>query len=275
MEFNKEEILKEVLQNERVAERVTELKLSKKQMNDALSILIDMANENDDSKVKTLTSFYIDKKGIPKRMVVLSTKGKQLEYLNNILTQEINFIDFENIPEFYKEESRKEVVAAFSKFIKSDSTPKKGIYIYGDMGIGKTFMFKIFAKKIAQKGKKVGFINLSALISKIKSTFGTTESSELILEDLTKIDYLFIDDIGSEKISSWFRDDFLFTLLNERMDKKRITFFTSNYSQNALLLKESKTSGSKYRDSIEANRLISRIKTLSIEINVKGTNKRY
>lgn len=270
----KDKILQDILKNDRVANRVNELKLSKEQMYDALPILIDMADETDDNKTDTLTSFYVNERGVVKRMAILSSKGKKKAYLDNIITQDLNYVDFEEGADFIKEEGRKVVVNEFSKYIKGEQV-KKGLYIHGDMGIGKTFMLKKFAKMLAENGKKVGFINVSNLVSKIKLTFNTTDSSETILNDLQEVDYLFVDDIGAEKISSWFRDEFLFPLLNERMDKKRITFFTSNYSTDGLTTQESKTSGAKYRDLDNAKRLVSRIKALSNEFKITGTNKRY
>lgn len=270
----KDKILQDILKNERVANRINELKLNKDQMYDALPILIDMADEKDDGKTETLTSFYVNDRGVVKRMAILSSKGKKRAFLDNIVTQDLNYVDFEEGSDFIKEEGRKEVVNEFSKYIKEDNV-NKGLYIYGDMGIGKTFMLKKFAKILAENGKKVGFINVSNLVSKIKLTFNTTESSETILNNLQTVDYLFVDDIGAEKISSWFRDEFLFPLLNERMDKKKVTFFTSNYSMDTLTNQESKTSGAKYRDLDNAKRLVSRIKALSKEFKITGTNKRY
>lgn len=274
MDFDKDSLLKELLKNPRIQKRVEETLLTKEQMYDALNILIDMNEEKDDENTLSLTSFFVNEYKIVKRMAILSTKGKRLSYNKNVLTQGINYVNFENLEEFHKEEERKEIVNQFSKFTLGKEK-EKGIYIYGDMGIGKTYILKKFAKLLAEKGFKIGFINTSNLLSEVKSTFGTDVNHHEILDMLQEVEYLFLDDIGAEKISSWFRDDFLFPLLNHRMENKKPTFFSSNYSLNQLEVEQSKTSGSKFREVDKARRLLSRIKALSNEYKLTGKNKRY
>lgn len=270
-----DDILKEVVKSKRVSVKIDEYKLSKEQMIEALPILIDMANEKDDGKKKYLTTFFVDEYGVVQRTNELSSKGIKTRYLNNIISQDIDYINFENVNDFHKDEQRKTLVGAFAKFIKKPETVEKGLYIYGDMGIGKTYILKTFAKIMAEKGKKVAYVNLSNLVLKVKETFGEENlSSSTLLKRLIEVEYLFIDDIGAEKVTSWFRDEFLFMLLNERLDKNRITFFSSNYSLDDLVRKEANTSNSKYRDTDNAKRLVSRVRGLSKEIYLKGTNKR-
>lgn len=269
-------ILQETLKNDRVAKKVDALKLTKEQMIDALPILIDMANEIEDGISKTLTSFEVLESGSVKRIAVLSKRGIELSYINNIVTQKINPINFEENKEFSKEEGRKEVVNLFAKHLNKETCPGKGLYLYGEMGIGKTFLMKRFAKMLAEAGNKVAFVNLSSLTSIIKSTFSKGNEEYFEIQNLlSRVNYLFIDDIGAEKVTSWFRDDFLFPLLNERMEHKKITFFSSNYSHDKLAKKQSITTGTTYKDYYNSNRLMSRIKALSKEVKIQGTNKRY
>ena len=273
--LNTDELLKEVLKNNRVAEKVSELKLTKDQMKDALATLIDMANEVDDGSLIHLTTIFVDDYGIVRRTTELASRGKKLSYLENIVSQQFNEVDYEKLPEFHKDEGRKEVVNEFAKFIQGE-TNNKGLYIYGDMGIGKTYMLKTFTKKLAQANKKVAYVNLSNLTMKVKSTFNEEgDTTGDLLKILTDVDYLLVDDIGSEKITSWFRDDFLFILFNERLEKGKTTFFSSNYSTEELIKKEAKTSNSKYSEYDNAKRLISRIRGLAKEYKIEGTNKRY
>ena len=273
MKLDKEKLLKNLLKNKRISNRVNKLKLSKKQLFDVLPILIDMNEEKESDQRETLTSFdLID--GNIKRISVLSSLGKKNSFLNNIITQKINFIDFETDKKFFLEENRKKLVENFSKLIEKPSNEQKGFYIYGKIGIGKTFLMKRFAKKLAQKNKKVGFINLSNLVSTLKSYFNKENGYEHIISMLKKVEYLFIDDIGSENITSWFRDEILFSILNDRMEKRNITFFSSNFSISKLQSIEGKTSNQKFLDKNKSERLISRIKALANEINLTGSNKR-
>lgn len=274
MDLDKEKLLKNLLKNKRIYDRVNKLKVPKKQLFNALPILIDMNEEKEDDQRETLTSFdLVD--GSVKRISILSNFGKKNSFLDNIITQKINFIDFEMDKKFFPEENRKKLVDSFTKLIEKPFGNQKGFYIYGKTGIGKTFLMKRFAKKLAQKNKKVGFINISNLVSTLKSYFNKENGYEHIILMLKKVEYLFIDDIGSENITSWFRDEILFSILNDRMEKRNITFFASNFSINNLENVEAKTSNQKFLDKNKSERLITRIKALSNEIHLIGSNKRY
>ena len=265
------EVLKKLLQNGRLLNAVTEAKLSKEQLIKAIPILIDM-NEQDPEKDELLTSFYVSRNGNIKRQETLSDIGKEKAFINNIVTQSISKVSFDT-DEFFKESGRKEVVTSFIPFLEDPDTYRKGLYIHGAMGIGKTFISKRFAKKLALKGKKVGIINLSTLSQKVKSSF-SNGGYENIIEMLKNVEYLFLDDIGAESVSNWFRDEFLFSILNHRMDHRLTTFFTSNYSMKELEKVEAKTSGSKYLDYDKAKRLVERVKALSVENKLTGKNHR-
>lgn len=59
------------------------------------------------------------------------------------------------------------------------------------------------------------------------------------------------------------------------MDKKLVTFFTSNYTFEQLEKAEAKTARQKYQDFDKASRLVDRVKTLSKPYVLKGKNRRY
>ena len=267
-----DKILKELLGIERIKARVYELKLTKEQMIDAIPVMIDMKNQNIESS-EYLITFYLTKTGSIQRTELLSDYGKKNTFIKNIVTNNIYPMSFNPDEVFEKDNLRKTIVNEFVRYINGDA--KKGMYIYGPMGIGKTFILKRFARKLAEEGNKVGFISVPTLVSKVKGTFNSNEKYERLANTLKTVDYLFIDDIGAEVISAWFRDEFLFSILNERMDKKLITFFSSNYTFEELEKIESKTTKQKYRDFDKSARLIDRVKTLSKEFLLKGKNRRY
>ncbi|MCK5807052.1 MAG: ATP-binding protein [Mycoplasmataceae bacterium] len=274
MDFDFEEILKDLLKNERILKRVEELSPTKEALLDGISILIEMNDEGEERN--TLTSFDIDEKGRMNRISVLSPKGQKKAYLDNVKTNNIYEINFEDEKEFFKEEGRKDVANFFSKFIREPGSHMHGFYLYGEMGVGKTFMLKRFAKMLAENGRNVGFVNVSTLANKIKATFSSDTKTEqaTLVKQLEEVDYLFLDDIGAEKISSWFRDEVLFNILNERMERRRITFFTSNFSIDALQKKQAINENNNSRSYDKAKRLVSRIRALAQEFHIEGENKR-
>ncbi len=274
MAFNKQELIEKLLLNKKIMERVSELNLSKEQIDEALPIMIDMNSQVEDETSLYLISFYVTPTGAVKRMEVLSEIGKKISFKDNIVTNELFPVDFLETEDYFKDDERKTLVKSFAKFLQ-EPQPTKGLYIYGDMGIGKSFTIKRFAKKIAEQGHKVGIVNLPDLVAKVKGSFNLNERYEQITNMLRGAEFLFIDDIGAEAISTWFRDEFLFGILNSRMDDKKVTFFSSNYNIQDLEKIESRTPNMKYRDFDKAKRLINRIQALATPIHLKGKNKRF
>lgn len=144
--------------------------------------------------------------------------------------------------------------------------PKKGLYIHGDMGIGKTYVMAAFCHMLALQDKSSAFISVSQLLQDLKGYFNSSEDNGL--EELKEVDYLILDDLGAETLSVWGRDEVLFNLLNDRMLRKKPTYFTSVYSLNELE-KHYKTKESK-DEMIKVKRLMERIKALADEFTLVG-----
>ncbi|WP_434323641.1 ATP-binding protein [Mycoplasma capricolum] len=199
------------------------------------------------------------------------------EYFKN----ELNNSEFSLLDQKEKD-IRKKLLSNILKFVQKNS--KKGVYLYGHSGIGKTYMFKVLANTLASKNKTVIFSTLRSLIDKLKESFNSSEINSLeLMKKIKTVDFLFLDDIGGENLSLWARDDFLFEVLNYRMENQKATFFTSNFSIN--LLEKNLQFTRQYNnflnskdvfelEKIKIERLISRIKTLSKELFFLGSNKR-
>ncbi|AGJ90945.1 ATP-binding protein [Mycoplasma putrefaciens] len=158
----------------------------------------------------------------------------------------------------------------------------KGVYLYGSPGIGKTYVFKVLANTFSAKGKKVAFCTLRSVIDKVRRSFKSSgvKAAE-ITNNLKQVDVLFLDDIGGETLSPWSRDDFLFEILNYRMENKKVTFFTSNFSidqleENFKITKKNNAHNQEDHaiEQIKINRIISRIQALADEKKVDWDIKR-
>ena len=196
------------------------------------------------------------------------------DYLKNYIiyhgSEEMKCRDFTMVDKTNKDSAS--VIDICNELVKSVSS-KKAIYLCGKPGIGKTFFMNCLGNYYVKKGVKVSFVNSPTLMSDIKNNFGVIGYSEDILNKLKKCEILILDDIGGESISAWSRDEILMPLLNERMEKGLKTYFTSNYDFKEL--EEHFSIDSKGNvDKIKANRLMERIKAVSIEKNVKGVNRR-
>ena len=154
-----------------------------------------------------------------------------------------------------------------------DGKRKKGLYIYGDLGVGKTYMCIALANSLANNGNKVAFIKSNFFINRMRQLISTdTSLYEKIIKDIKECQYLIIDDIGSETVSAYSRDDLLFNILDYRMEHKLMTIFTSNLSKNSLL--EHYTYDKDSSSIMRSKRLLERVDILSDDFVLNGQNKR-
>lgn len=149
---------------------------------------------------------------------------------------------------------------------------KKGLYICGNLGIGKTFLMAAFLNSLAKQGYKIAFIKLSEFISKYKNIELLTDKIELI-NNIKTVDILALDDLGSEYITSFVKDEILMPILDYRMNSKLLTFFTSNY--NFKQLENIYVDSNNKSDQVNAKRIIERIQTLAKLFNLESKNKRH
>ncbi|MFV0382042.1 MAG: ATP-binding protein [Breznakia sp.] len=149
----------------------------------------------------------------------------------------------------------------------------QGLYLYGEPGVGKTYLLSAFANDYARNAKKVAFVHVPTMIADLKMMMQDNRAFRRYVHTLRTIDCLILDDIGGESASSWSRDDILLPILNERMEHHRQSFFTSNYSI-ANLEKFYALKSKQVNDITGAKRLVERIRAISKQFQLKGMNRR-
>ena len=150
----------------------------------------------------------------------------------------------------------------------------KGLYITGDLGVGKTYLCTALANSLVKEGKKVAFVKVSNFFNEMKSYIGNgSEMVDRNISILKKADYLFLDDIGSEAVSEFVRDDILFRILDYRLENNLITIFTSNLNKEELL-KHYQYDRKEKSNLMNAKRLMERIDILTDNYVLSGPNMR-
>ena len=152
------------------------------------------------------------------------------------------------------------------------SPDQKGLYIYGDMGVGKSFMLAAMAHELSEtKEVATTIIHYPSFTIDVKNGIKDGSVKEQI-DAVKQAEVLVLDDIGAEQFSSWIRDDVLQVILQHRMIEELPTFFTSNYSFSDL---EAKLSNGRQGDETwQAKRVMERIRFLAKEVHLKGVNRR-
>ena len=151
----------------------------------------------------------------------------------------------------------------------------KGLYIYGSFGVGKTYMCIAFMNTILKNGKRGAFVKVNNFINRMRKLIVTDDQEyEDILDAIKNVPYLILDDIGSETISAYSRDDLLFNILDYRMERDLLCLFTSNLGIDDLekMLTYDKNNNA---ESLKAKRLMERIKYLAYPFHLSGENRRF
>jgi primosomal protein DnaI len=163
-------------------------------------------------------------------------------------------------------------IADYIEQTKEQGLQRKGLYLVGKFGTGKTFLMCYMLYELAKIGCTGAIVYMPDLMEELKNMFQDPERMKETIDLLKETDLLVFDDIGAENLNPWLRDHVLGAILNYRMNRKP-TFFTSNYELDALekhFSFTSKDGDEQYR----GQRLMDRIRHFVEVVVVNGANKR-
>jgi DNA replication protein DnaC len=124
----------------------------------------------------------------------------------------------------------------------------QNLFLYGNPGLGKTFISNCIAKDLLDKGKTVLYITAPRLFKTIEdSRFNRDQMDEPdeMLEATTQVDLLILDDLGTE-FSTIVTSSALFDIINQRLLTKKQTIISTNISADQLESQYSARIGSRF-----------------------------
>lgn len=115
------------------------------------------------------------------------------------------------------------------RFVDHFSDEFSNIFLYGDTGVGKTFLSNCIAKELMDRCYSVIYFSASQLFEHLaQNTFTRREEhTSDVFEHIYNCDLLIIDDLGTELPNS-FTISQMFICLNERILRKKPTIISTN-----------------------------------------------
>ena len=201
-----------------------------------------------------------------KTILVPCKYGKEILEKQNILSHitvsnvsdDLLLSDLKSI----KDIMNKELASTIDHFL--SNTSKKGLFICGPSGCGKSTLAGFLTRSLAKQGYHLGYV--PTYLIDLKNSFNEFGNDNNI-EELRNVDYLVIDDLGGENVTGWSRDEVLAAVLTYRNQNKKITLFTSQYTQDDLI--KIYTLKKDAREKIKVERLLNTIFTMSMPIMIK------
>ena len=203
-----------------------------------------------------------------KTILVPCKYGKEILEKQNILSHitvsnvsdDLLLSDLKSI----KDIMNKELASTIDHFL--SNTSKKGLFICGPSGCGKSTLAGFLTRSLAKQGYHLGYVHFPKYLIDLKNSFNEFGNDNNI-EELRNVDYLVIDDLGGENVTGWSRDEVLAAVLTYRNQNKKITLFTSQYTQDDLI--KIYTLKKDAREKIKVERLLNTIFTMSMPIMIK------
>lgn len=192
----------------------------------------------------------------------LEKKKQEFEFKLASLERKLNIdTSYKNIPE--DDGTKKNISSMVEKYVENFNSMYKenlGLLFYGSVGSGKSFYAKNIVKKLQAKNILATCISLSTMVVMFQN-FDVNKIE--ILDALNSFDLIVIDDVGSERNTS-FATEIVYTILESRLNSKKPTIFTTNLSLETL---------NSPRD-ITYKRIYERIIEMCVKVEFKGKSKR-
>jgi DNA replication protein DnaC len=110
-----------------------------------------------------------------------------------------------------------------------------GVWLEGDVGTGKTTLAMLISKHALEAGRSVAIYSLPRLLSELRKTFdeGSDTTYLQLLDSLTMVDLLHVDDVGAERSNPWVLEQ-LYTIVNARYEEQKSVVITTNLEHDEL-----------------------------------------
>ncbi len=152
--------------------------------------------------------------------------------LSGVIPRRFRLVSFDTPPVTDLPPVPVRVVRDFVRRLDDHLEHGRGLWLYGDVGTGKTTLAMLVARHALEAGHSVAIYSLPRLLAEIRTTFddGSDRSYTDLIDRLSQVDLLHVDDVGAEKTSPWVLEQ-LYALVNARYEDERSIVLTTNLQE--------------------------------------------
>jgi DNA replication protein DnaC len=151
-------------------------------------------------------------------------------------------------------------VRRFCERIDENLDAGRGLWFVGPTGTGKTTLAMLVSQAALKQGRSVAIYSLPRLLNEIRDTHRAERSHVDLLDRLTAVDLLHVDDVGAERTTDWVLEE-LYSIVNARYEDQRSMVITTNLDHDQLSAQIS-------------DRTVSRLTEMCMQLPLHGHDRR-
>jgi DNA replication protein DnaC len=162
-------------------------------------------------------------------------QGRRPGDLSAVIPKRYRGVGFDRPPVTEISSGAVTMVRRYVRDIDASLDSGRGLWLFGDVGTGKTTLAMLVSKEAIEAGRSVAIYSLPRLLAEIRTTFDDDSERSYVhlLDRLAEVDLLHLDDVGTEKTSAWVLEQ-LYAIINSRYEDEKSVIITTNLDREQL-----------------------------------------
>ena len=165
----------------------------------------------------------------------IKAKRKQSRRLGTGIPKRFRGVGFDRQPIADMDPTLIREIRSYVRDVSGNLDKGKGLWLFGDVGTGKTSLAMLVAKAADKAGRSIAVYSVPQLLATIRRTYesNSEDSYDALMRRLTGVDLLLLDDLGAERQTEWVLEQ-LYSIVNTRYEDQRSVVVTTNLQPDAL-----------------------------------------